>query len=184
MVLPQFEDIPAPAYEAIESPELELARLESVDSKVPPPSYPVSLPPSFRVGKHYTPPVVTGEELLAHLRILGAFHALRDQIRNEGFESLTPDDAWYAFTARAVHRFKLWVDKVVEFESLSAPSLGSDGHLVEEMIPPLDVLMIWHSYLLVSSFFYPLGIIYSTSNNRIPAHTTKMASAPIPNSLR
>jgi hypothetical protein len=40
---------------------------------------------------------------------------------------------------RAVHRFSLWVG-----------SADFGTHVEADRLPPIDVLMVWHAYMLVS----------------------------------
>lgn len=127
----------APAYTATANTE-EHEHVYQDDQ--PPPAYPTTLPDSFPIGRRSTTPLVTVEDLQAHLRVLGAFHALRLQVREAGASD--PDGAWAVFLARAVHRFHKWVVSV-------RPQHGGGF----APMPPIDVLMVWHSYLLVRSVF-------------------------------
>ena len=108
-----------------------------------PPPYPTSLPETFLIGGKQTQPVVSISELQDHLRILGSFAKLRNSVV-EAAASGDNDDAdaaWAVFLSRAVHRFHRWVIKV-------QPT--PEGTLSRDSIPPIDVLMVWHSYSLVS----------------------------------
>lgn len=110
-------------------------------SNADPPSYPSPLPATFRVGVADTSPLLTIEEVEAHLRILGAFSQLKANVEaaNSGATAplkLDAPAAWTVFLCRAVYRFERWI--------LTAPTLDQDRAL-----PPLDVLMVWHSYMLV-----------------------------------
>ncbi|KAH7101531.1 hypothetical protein BKA62DRAFT_179183 [Auriculariales sp. MPI-PUGE-AT-0066] len=74
--------------------------------------------------------------------LLGAFSRLKSRVglANDTHNESSPirleeQDAWTVFLCRAVHRFQLWISNVHE--------LPQEGY-----IPPLDVLMVWHSYLL------------------------------------
>ena len=91
--------------------------------------------PDIPVGGKKTAPVVSIDRLRAHLTVLAAFHALRRSVREARADD--PDATWAIFLARAVHRFQKW--------ALCARFMGND---IAPM-PPLDVLMVWHSYLLV-----------------------------------
>jgi hypothetical protein len=119
---------------------------------IPPPEYSESsasssslswaqLPGTFSVGIVNTPPVVTVEDLQAHLRVLGAFSKLKEDVyhMNGGLQR-EKDQAWVTYVNRAVHRFNTFMG--AEWES------GFPGWM-EETTPPLDVLMVLHSYLLV-----------------------------------
>jgi len=112
-----------------------------------PPSYteyPTELPATFPIGKHEVSPLVNVTDLQAHLRILGAFDRLKYTVQHPEV-GLPPgmgrEHLWILFLNRAVHRFEAfmsapWPDNVV---------LAS----TEATVPPLDVLMVWHTYLLV-----------------------------------
>ncbi len=87
-------------------------------------------------------PLVKIAELQAHLRILGAFDILKwkvqDQLRPEG---MSKDDIWVFFVNQAVHRFYAYLQAPWPSNTIQGSS--------EATMPPLDVLMVWHSYLLV-----------------------------------
>lgn len=84
--------------------------------------------------------------LKAHLRLLGAFNALRATVE-ENLGAQLPDtvaglDAaqrWAWFVGLAVDRFERWAAFV------SSKALKS---WVKTDFPPLDVLMVWHAYML------------------------------------
>lgn len=98
-----------------------------------PPPYSARLPASFRVGHSRTEPVVIVEELQAHLHLLGEFHHLRTSV----MDACDPQDrcaTWSSFLVRSVERFGMWLD-----------TASTDNGA----FPPLDVLMVWHAYLLV-----------------------------------
>ncbi|KAH7101530.1 hypothetical protein BKA62DRAFT_703261 [Auriculariales sp. MPI-PUGE-AT-0066] len=112
-------------------------------TELPPPGYGTTLPETFPVGSKKTRPVVSVDEVNAHLVLLGAFSRLKSRVglANDTHNESSPirleeQDAWTVFLCRAVHRFQLWISNVHE--------LPQEGY-----IPPLDVLMVWHSYLLV-----------------------------------
>lgn len=110
--------------------------------EAPPPPYPTSLPDAFPIGGKQISPVVTVFELQDHLRILGSFAKLRDSVKATASGG---DDhanaAWAIFLSRAVYRFHRWAINV-------QPT--ANGALPRDSLPPIDVLMVWHSYLLVS----------------------------------
>jgi hypothetical protein len=118
---------------------------ENRDQHQHPPAYaqvPTTFPTTFPIGEKNVHPLVNITELQAHLRILGAFDILKwkvqDQPRPEG---MSKDDIWALFVNRAVHRF---------YAYLQAPwPSGTVQGSTEATMPPLDVLMVWHSYLLV-----------------------------------
>lgn len=111
---------------------------------VPPPAYElaVPLPKHVRVGPHTTPTLVSVEELVDHLKVLNAFSILKGSVLEtngagasaSGID-LDNEAAWTLFVCRAVHRFERWVSCTSE-----PPK--------ETTLPPLDVLMVWHTYML------------------------------------
>ncbi|KIM24558.1 hypothetical protein M408DRAFT_27025, partial [Serendipita vermifera MAFF 305830] len=103
--------------------------------------YPTELPETFPIGTLRTRPLVNVGELQAHLKLLGAIHKLKQivQVQQNGIAVTNKDQAWVIFVNRAVHRFYLWA-----MSSWSRVSPWLD----ETIIPPLDVIMVWHSYLL------------------------------------
>ncbi|EPT03014.1 hypothetical protein FOMPIDRAFT_1159610 [Fomitopsis schrenkii] len=103
------------------------------------------------------------ESIKAHLRLLATFKRLRQRVESSPSESL-PDVAqfldgpqrWAWFVGLAVERFQRWLKHVkwTEFATW-----------VVNDIPPLDVLMMWHSYMLNP-------IWYAEDCDRIPALRT------------
>jgi hypothetical protein len=113
----------------------------------PPPSYtayPTELPTTFPIGEHNVPPLVNVTDLQAHLRLLGAFHRLKYTVEypDNGLPpGIQREHLWLLFINRAVFKFETfmsatWPDDVVVAST-------------EASMPPLDVLMVWHTYLLV-----------------------------------
>lgn len=115
------------------------------------------LPPTFRVGSENVSPLVTITEAQAHLRLLAAFAKLKKDVRDAHIPSKgssedqdrlypqDPDRAWVVFVNRAVFRF----DKF-----MSGKWTADFPQWSEEAIPPLDVVMVWHTYLLNPLVYY------------------------------
>ena len=113
----------------------------------PPPSstkYPTELPATFAIGKHKVPPLVNVADLQAHLRLLGAFDRLKYTVQHPA-DGLPPDmqseHLWLLFLNRAVRRFEIFMSAAWPRNVVVAST--------ESTMPPLDVLMVWHTYLLV-----------------------------------
>ncbi|KAH8926003.1 hypothetical protein BT69DRAFT_1348341 [Atractiella rhizophila] len=135
-----------------------------------------STSPSFayQIGRHAVPPLVQLGHVLGHLKLLGVFHKLRKDVKCSRQEELlvnlpslnptltaslaTPSQGhvyvpaevtWAIYLSRAVHRFELWCTKVLRSQS-------GQGHdrLQPEEYPPLDVLLVWHSFLLNPRAYY------------------------------
>ncbi|KAH8774025.1 hypothetical protein BGZ57DRAFT_894252 [Hyaloscypha finlandica] len=120
---------------------------------------------------------------LAHLKLLSAFHALKEDIgytdglfnlwdakcellgnRDESLAKMR-EKRWVLFIARAVERFEDWWLNVLcygeearrlEGKAMVATSLkfmeftkrGRVQKWTTSMLPPIDVLMVWHAFML------------------------------------
>lgn len=104
-----------------------------------------STPHTFFIGPRQTPPLVTVDQLKAHLSLLKLFLHLRakaevlelPQIPSQPTQSLK-ERRWSFFVSYAVERFEAWC---------CSPGLA----FVDELslfLPPPDVLMVWHAYRL------------------------------------
>ncbi|EJD48254.1 hypothetical protein AURDEDRAFT_162726 [Auricularia subglabra TFB-10046 SS5] len=141
---------------------------QSPDSKrvetSPPPPYWANLPDHFTVGQQQTWPLVGTGELLDHLVLLGAFSNMKMAVvtMNEAGLCELPldkDEAWTVFLCRAVYRFERWV-------------MSSSTPLANGALPPLDVLMVWHSYMLNPMTYYEDGA-------RVLPQLPKLGSFPL-----
>ncbi|GBE89583.1 hypothetical protein SCP_1602460 [Sparassis crispa] len=89
-------------------------------------------------------PLVELDHLRAHLALLRAFKALRTLIEDAdelGLQALRMDSTarWAWFVGLAVERFQRWTAVVRKGDLLT---------WVAAELPPIDVLMVWHAYLL------------------------------------
>ncbi|KAJ7488064.1 hypothetical protein FB451DRAFT_1025893 [Mycena latifolia] len=105
-----------------------------------PPAY--AFPSSFSIGSHSTAPFVSTRQLKNHLVLLHEFAELKSKVEAMGSAqgpTHMPSDKerrWTWFVGLAVERFEIWC-KALE------PSDAEKGYL-----PPIDVIMVWHAYLL------------------------------------
>ncbi|GAA5894085.1 hypothetical protein JCM6882_007980 [Rhodosporidiobolus microsporus] len=111
-----------------------------VSSESPPPPF-TAFPDQYTVGGKQTLFLHTGQ-LKKHLKLLGAFHLLRQRI--EGLEGgwcghLDKKTRWAVFVNVAVYRLELFLDKVLK----SSKPAGR-----APVTPPLDVALALHSYML------------------------------------
>jgi hypothetical protein len=128
------------------------------------PGYPP--PVNFEIGNlRVSRALVTERQLNVHLKVLGAFKNLADKIKGglvdfpQTAAALDPDERWRWFLELSVERwdityggsscyahvsprFQRWV-RNTKFST-------RERFLVYE-VPPLDVFMVWHSYMLSSS---------------------------------
>jgi len=134
-----FKQEDAPAYKSL-APSYEAEQPPSYSE------YPTELPATFPIGMKDVQPLVKVTELQAHLRLLGAFHRLKTTVVEQCLPwCMNEEQAWAVFVNKAVHRF---------YALLQAD--WPDGCAVassETTMPPLDVILVWHSYLLVSGHF-------------------------------
>ncbi|KDQ63946.1 hypothetical protein JAAARDRAFT_187341 [Jaapia argillacea MUCL 33604] len=105
-----------------------------------------NFPESFRIGSLATPqPLVQPQQLKVHLRLLQAFWELRIAVEEKQWEvphlPAVKDLQWAWFVNLAVERFERWI------ATLGDPNEPIEIW-VEKFMPPLDVLMVWHSYSL------------------------------------
>ncbi|KDQ63934.1 hypothetical protein JAAARDRAFT_51991 [Jaapia argillacea MUCL 33604] len=112
---------------------------------IPTPSYP--LPTTFTIGPNrLSEPLVTPEQIKAHLKLLRAFGELKLDVERSSWagEKGGRGDTlgWAWFVDLAVHRFEKWIT------TLPVKRISDTTIFVESHIPPLDVLIVWHAYLL------------------------------------
>lgn len=111
---------------------------------------PEALPPTFKIDKAYTVPLVSVAHVRAHLLLLGAFSVLKQRVLEEPSPidpNMREDVKWTLFLTRAALRFEAWVHEVVRKQ---ARIRGQIPPLLQDYeIPPLDVCR----YLDCSSSF-------------------------------
>ncbi|TCD67941.1 hypothetical protein EIP91_011805 [Steccherinum ochraceum] len=91
-------------------------------------------------------PVVNIEQLQSHLGLLNAFKQLRTRLMEHSAETL-PEwigrgdimFRWEVLVQLAVERFQIWVERT---------STRSEKLKLATAVPPVDVLMAWHAYML------------------------------------
>ncbi|KAF8739692.1 EXSHypothetical protein, partial [Rhizoctonia solani] len=151
-ILPTMAHHP-PGYHESTSPTRTVAR--EPPSYEPDPALP--LPTTFKVGKSYTPPLISVSSVRNHLSVLECFATLKRNVENaqpiltsEPLE-LDPEIKWAIYLVRANHRFGRWIDNVV---NRIERQRGEVVELTNEEIPPIDVLLLWHAYLLNPVGYY------------------------------
>ncbi|KAG8928249.1 hypothetical protein FRC02_007188 [Tulasnella sp. 418] len=95
----------------------------------------------FRIGNHSVASLVNTNDLIAHLRVLSAFHGLKAQVQqNAAHRGLDPNRSWVQYIEHAVERFHNWACRLSdrEMSALQSEPLNID----------LGILMVWHTYLL------------------------------------
>ncbi|CAE6461890.1 unnamed protein product, partial [Rhizoctonia solani] len=117
-----------------------------------------SKPPTLAINGKITGPfdLITVQEVKTHLVFLGAFARLKAEVKSQKGVDVrgSTDELWAVYLARAVDRFAAWVSKGLPID-LDA----SNARLLNEYeVPPLDVLMAWHAYLLNPRVHYEDGV--------------------------
>ncbi|KAF7294634.1 hypothetical protein MIND_01000000 [Mycena indigotica] len=115
-----------------------------------PPAY--SAPDTFNVGGKQTKrPFVNVSQLKGHLALMHEFAELKLKVEGLSAQEATvqrlptdKDRRWAYFVGLAVERFEKWC-KTLE------PAEYEKG--LATLLPPVDVIMVWHSYLLNPSWF-------------------------------
>ncbi|KAJ8579442.1 hypothetical protein M405DRAFT_704972, partial [Rhizopogon salebrosus TDB-379] len=98
------------------------------------------LPETFTVGRHSTRHLVRPDQLSVHLQLLAAFNQLKQRvIASESLIAGLEADSekrWVWFVNLAVERFERWCLSLKPTDT------------IEQHLPPIDVTMVWHAYLL------------------------------------
>ncbi|KAG8691459.1 hypothetical protein FRC11_003464 [Ceratobasidium sp. 423] len=133
-----------PAYHESTSPTRTITR--SPPSYEPDPALP--LPTIFKIGKSYTPPLISVASVRNHLLLLSCFSTLRRNVEDAPPSlplDVDPEIKRAIYLVRAEYRFGLWVDKIVNRPERQR---GEVTELTDAEIPPVDVLLLLHAYLL------------------------------------
>ncbi|OCH91521.1 hypothetical protein OBBRIDRAFT_834175 [Obba rivulosa] len=132
---------------AVQDPALSAGPPPPLDAhEGPPPAYTAA--PEYKIGSAVlTKPLVKVEQLKAHLALLKAFRELRTSVEQCGAAELPVvagwlkgPERWAWFVELAVERFHRWLTTV--------PTGPPIQPWTEREVPPTDVLMVWHAYML------------------------------------
>ncbi|CAN3374358.1 hypothetical protein DIURU_000764 [Diutina rugosa] len=126
--------------------------------------------PSLRKPhKNHMPSVA---DLVCHLRLLRAFDVCKKTVLGaDDSDELTRDKRWQIYVSNAVRRFTVFVRAVHKFsakdhvrwfleddeESRFREGIRKDRNFMNRMVailPPLDVVMVWHAFLLMPRTMY------------------------------
>ncbi|KAG9039007.1 hypothetical protein FS837_001144 [Tulasnella sp. UAMH 9824] len=115
------------------------------------------LPNHFKINDQYVKPHIMPSQLQAHLVLLGAFHRLREEVRTfkgKADISMEPDERWAVYLQRAVYRFEQWAVRMIGGEGQEEVLGDVPRVLAPNEVPPLDVLLVWHTYMLNPRTYY------------------------------
>jgi hypothetical protein len=125
-----------------------------------------ALPQFLTVNGKNVRPLVHPSDLQAHLVLLGAFRRLREEVltrKGATDYAYDPNDRWTVFLFKAVHRFQCWAERVVV-----DPDQTQRGVLRAQDCPPLDVVLVWLVYMLVSHHSLFLNQLLTNSQFQNP----------------
>ncbi|KAG9022905.1 hypothetical protein FS837_006094 [Tulasnella sp. UAMH 9824] len=137
-----------PGYNDSNAPSSIFVPSQGIDEK---------LPNHFKINNQYVKAQVTPSELQAHLVLLGAFYRLREEVRTFKGKAdipLEPDERWAVFLQRAVYRFEQWAVRMIGGEGQEEVLGEGSRVLAPNEVPPWDVLMVWHTYMLNPRTYY------------------------------
>lgn len=115
------------------------------EDDAPPPAF--DFPTSYSVGHHPNREssgtlFIIRSDVQAHVRLLAAFERLRQKVEAgcAGIAAdLDPKSRWSLFVNVAVHRLEMFL-RIMSM-------MSNEGHM-EQVLPPLDVAMALHAYML------------------------------------
>ncbi|KIO19310.1 hypothetical protein M407DRAFT_56741, partial [Tulasnella calospora MUT 4182] len=68
---------------------------------------------------------------------------------------MEPDERYALFLQRAVYRFEQWVARMIGTGDDGEDEVsGQPRRLAPNEVPPLDVIMVWHTYMLNPKTYY------------------------------
>lgn len=140
-----------------------------VSSQSLPPQY--TLPETFIIGSQRVNLLVHPQHLKGHLSLLHAFHTLRHTIEAgdvsrlpHDVRTMDPEKRWGWFVNIAVERYvsrfsKLVCNLLSMFYRFSRWCISLNERRlrnIEQTLPPIDVVMVWHAYLLNPMYEYTI----------------------------
>ena len=129
-------------------------------------------------------PLVSRERQKAHLHFIGAYVTLLQAVDPFMRGATEPSETLRVFLARAVDRFRLWLDHAKHRNY-------KDIALTDCPLPPLDVLIVLHACQLSPHRFYEDGLarlpqllaLGQFPLERVVSSTSSLLSKPLPQSV-
>ncbi|RCK64260.1 hypothetical protein Cantr_10429 [Candida viswanathii] len=131
--------------------------------------------------------IPTTAEAITHLRLLKAFGELKKRVLGDyekSFDPIKADNRWNLYLTVAVRRFILFIS-ALKLRTSKIPKDKTDVEkttdsrsreftkMANELVPPLDVLMVWHAFMLNPMTFYDVFVrndMYYFVNYPFPLH--------------
>ncbi|KAF9465390.1 hypothetical protein BDZ94DRAFT_1160104 [Collybia nuda] len=111
-------------------------------------------PTTFPIGTKRTSPLVNTAQLRGHLFLMRAFMELKEQVRTIHEH---PKAVLYQIPKHEIYRWAWFVGLAVERFTLWCLSINHDnthGKSIIDILPPIDVIMVWHAYMLNPARWY------------------------------
>lgn len=89
-------------------------------------------------------------DVIMHLKLLQSFRKLKDLVTVGVDNSVSRDKLWQCYLTIAVRRFTIFVSAL----NLSFHDRQSLADFVDSVLPPIDIILVWHSFLLNPKSFY------------------------------
>lgn len=131
-------------------------------------------------SKRYHKP--SKEEVVAHLKLLKAFVTLKKSITANVPNIERKDKLWQLYLTMAVRRFTIFMNAVTNYNNSTSPDASRFRTTFVTMLPPLDIILVWHSFTLNTvsftdhikryqlnnflNFGFPLPLISDLISNR------------------
>ncbi|KAK6880281.1 hypothetical protein K6H10_002393 [Candida tropicalis] len=122
-------------------------------------------------------------ETIAHLKLIKAFAVLKKKVLNNSQDSnINSNILWKCYIINAVRRFIIFVSSLKKFMERYETNNDIDINInkdpaflsvMTQIIPPLDVLLVWHSFLTNPSSFYDVFVrcnMLQFANFAFPLH--------------
>lgn len=108
-------------------------------------------------------------ELISHLKLLQSFSVLKKSICKQATSTLSANLIWKCFLSNSIRRFISFISALkskfhqkshssVEIESTlyisQIPDCDTFNQFMKDLLPPLDILLVWYNFLLDSRSAY------------------------------
>ncbi|RCK56608.1 hypothetical protein Cantr_05839 [Candida viswanathii] len=139
--------------------------------------------------RHFLAPefMPSASEVAAHLKLMKAFGRLKESMLQNSRGIVTPEEyehRWKVFVTIAVRRFIMFVSALKmhasrftreprKLEASSDNRSQEFTRMANKLIPPMDVLMVWHAFLMNPMSFYDVFVrndMYYFINYPFPLH--------------
>lgn len=93
------------------------------------------------------------EEVVSHLKLLKSFVVLKKTITTKVLNLDNRDKLWQCYLTISVRRFIMFMDSIIAYNQKHSPDEEVFRQKLLTILPPLDIIMVWHSFLLNTNSF-------------------------------